>query len=225
MTPSIKLTYFDIEGAAEPTRLALLLSGTAFEDERIKFPDWAALKPTTPYGQLPLMTIDNGPVRTQSGAMLRYVGSSFSETLYPRDKIFDIEEALGVVEDMNKSWQPRLYMSMRPENFGHPKGFADTEEGKKLICEMREAWVQNELPKCLTNLEGLIEKNGGRWLASADEPTIADCQAIPLLRNLTRGHVDHVPTNCLETHPAICAYVQRFCALEPIQGRYNNGLF
>ena len=225
MTPSIKLTYFDIEGRAEPTRLALVLSGTAFEDERIKFPEWAALKPTTPYGQVPLMTIDNGPVRAQSGAMLRYVGSSFSPTLYPRDKIFDIEEAIGVVDDMNKSWQPSLYMGMRPEKFGRPVGFNNTEEGKKLVAEMRQAWVQDELPKHLTYLQDMIEKNGGTWLASAEEPSIADCLAIAILRSFTRGYIDHVPTNCLESHPAIVEYVKRFCNLEPIRGRYDNGLF
>eukprot|EP00529_Nitzschia_sp_RCC80_P039198 CAMPEP_0113493720 /NCGR_PEP_ID=MMETSP0014_2-20120614/28737_1 /TAXON_ID=2857 /ORGANISM="Nitzschia sp." /LENGTH=56 /DNA_ID=CAMNT_0000387591 /DNA_START=118 /DNA_END=285 /DNA_ORIENTATION=+ /assembly_acc=CAM_ASM_000159 len=48
----IKLTYFDIEGAGEPVRLALVMSGAEFEDDRIKFPDWGALKPKTPYGQL-----------------------------------------------------------------------------------------------------------------------------------------------------------------------------
>jgi glutathione S-transferase len=225
MTPSIKLTYFDIEGAAEPTRLALVLSGTAFEDERVKFPDWAALKPTTPYGQLPLMSIDNGPVRTQSGAMLRYVGSSFSQTLYPPDKIFDIEEAIGVVEDMSKSWQPSLSMGMRPEMSGYPVGFSNTEEGQKLVADLRQAWVRDKLPVHLTYLQDMIEKNGGKWLASAEEPTIADCMAVPFLRGFTRGHIDHVPTNCLETHPAIVEYVKRFCALEPIRGRYDSGLF
>jgi hypothetical protein len=63
----IKLTYFDIEGAAEPTWLALALAGQEYEDDRVKFlPDWTELNPKTPYSQLPLMTIDDGPVRTQS---------------------------------------------------------------------------------------------------------------------------------------------------------------
>jgi len=48
--PKIKLTYFDIEGVAEPIRLALVLSGIPFEDHRIKFDEWPAMKPTTPYG-------------------------------------------------------------------------------------------------------------------------------------------------------------------------------
>merc|ERR1712125_288293 len=108
--PSIKLTYFDIEGVAEQIRLALVLSGTEFEDIRVKFPDWAEMKPTTPYGQLPLLTVDDGPTRTQSNAMLRWAGMLKPEKeLYPADKVFDIQEAIGVIEDMNKSFIPCIY--------------------------------------------------------------------------------------------------------------------
>ena len=75
MAPKIKLTYFDIEGVAEPIRLAFAFAGVEFEDDRIKFPQWQELKPTTPHGTLPIMTIDDGPVITQSQAMLRYAAS------------------------------------------------------------------------------------------------------------------------------------------------------
>merc|ERR1712118_86554 len=56
--PTIKLTYFGIEGAAEKVRLALHIGKMAFEDERIDRDAWADLKPKTKFGQLPLMTID-----------------------------------------------------------------------------------------------------------------------------------------------------------------------
>ena len=225
MTPSIKLTYFDIEAAAEPVRLALVLSGTEFEDNRVQFPDWPALKPTTPYGQLPIMSIDGGPDRTQSGAMLRWVGSTLSTTLYPAEKIFDIEEAMGVGGDLSKSFEPCLYMNMRPERFGHPEGFGKTDECKAIVAAMRQKWVEEELAKYLTFLSDLIEKNGGGFLASKDTPTIADCQVIPFLRSLTRGHIDHVPSDCLEVNPTIVAYIKRFCAIDSVKGRYTNGLF
>jgi glutathione S-transferase len=65
MSPFIKFTYFNKEAAGEPVRLALLLSKTPFEDIRVDFGDeWTALKPTLPNGQLPVMTIDDGPIRT-----------------------------------------------------------------------------------------------------------------------------------------------------------------
>ena len=52
------------------------------------------------------MVIDGAPARTQSGAMLRWVGWALSPTLYPSDRLLDIEEAMGIVEDMAKSYEP-----------------------------------------------------------------------------------------------------------------------
>lgn len=222
---SIKLTYFDIEGVAEQVRLALVLSGTEFEDIRVKFPEWAEMKPTTPYGQLPMLTVDNGPTRTQSNAMLRWVSTLKPEKeLYPAEKLFDIEEAIGVLEDMNKSFTPCIYLAMRPQNFGYPEDFAKTIEGKAKIEEFRKNWVANELPKHLKYISDMIEKNGGSWLVKGDKPTIADCKAASMLRNFTRGHIDHFDTKCLEINPTIVQYAKRFCDLDGVKGRYTNGI-
>ena len=221
MAPAIKLTYFDIEGVAEAVRLALVLSGTEFEDVRVKFPEWGALKPTTKFGQLPIMTIDNGPQRVQSKAMLRWVGANCSETLYPSDKLLDIEEAIGLVEDLNGAFRPAGF----PDKSAHPEGFFDTEEGKKLIQTLREKYVAEALPKYVKFLSDLIKANDGKWLASKGEPTIADCFAVPILRNFTRGHLDYVPTSCLDFDEVIVDYIKRFCAIESVKGRYNNGIF
>lgn len=98
-TPSIKLTYFDIEGKGEPVRLALILAGVPFEDVRIKFPEWPELKPKTPSGKLPVLQIDNGPMKTQSVAMARLIGSRYSKTLYPADKAYEVDEVIGYVID------------------------------------------------------------------------------------------------------------------------------
>ena len=205
-------------------RLALLLSGTAFEDERIPFSDWPALKPKTPYGKLPLMSIDGGPPKTQSEAMLRWVGAECSDTLYPKELLYDIEEAIGLVEDLQVAWAPNLYISMRPQTYGYDEGYSKTEEGQNKVKNMREAWIQKDLPQFLKWMEEMMERNGGVWLASKDAPTIADCLAVPTLRNFSRGFIDYVPDDTLDAYPKIVAYIQRFCALEPIQGRYSDGI-
>jgi prostaglandin-H2 D-isomerase / glutathione transferase len=222
--PKIKLTYFDIEAAAEPIRLALAVSGTEYEDERVKFPDWKELKPKTPYGQLPIMTVDDGPARTQSAAMLRWVGAECSETLYPRDKLYEIEEALGVLGDFKRAWEPSFTMGMAPEKFGHEVGFAKTDQGKEMVKKLREDFVKNEMPDYLGRVEGLIEKAGGKWVVAGDEPTIADCSFVAFLRTFTKGHVDYVDTKCLETHPKVVDYCKRFCDLPQIKGRYSDGI-
>jgi glutathione S-transferase len=223
-TPSIKLTYFDIEGAAEPVRLALVLSKTPFEDNRVQFSEWAELKPKTPGGQLPFMTIDDGPMRTQSKAMLRWVGCNLSDTLYPSDNLFEIEEAIGVAEDVQRSFNPAFYMGMAPFKFGHPEDFAKTDEGKKLVQELREKFVSEELPKYLQRFSDMLSSHGGKWLVAGENPTVADCVAVPVLRSFTNGHLDFVNTNCLDGHPLVVEYIKNFCALDGVQGRYTKGL-
>ena len=218
-SPSIKLTYFDIAGRAEPVRLALALSKTPFEDERIGFADWATLKPTTPQGQLPLMTIDDQK-KTQSMAMLRHVGATYSETLYPREKLFDIEEALGLMDDFAASWAPCLFMGMRPQNFGYPEDFAKTEEGKECIKRMRTSWLEHKLPEHAKHIAEMIEKSGGVWIASKEQPTIADCAAFCQLIAFTKGYMDHVPVDCLDKYPAIKEYLARFKELPEIKEWY-----
>ena len=200
------------------------MAGIEFEDERVAFPDWKELKPKTPYGQLPLLSIDGAAPRTQSMAMLRYVATLYP-SLYPSDKVFDIEEALGVVDDVRQSWNPNLYMGMRPENYGYPEGFAKTEEGKALVQSMRETWIKEKMPGYLDNLCGLLKKNENQFLASTDAPTIVDCICVPFLRSFTRGHMDHVPATALDSHPEIVAYVKRVCAVQGVAGRYTDGLF
>jgi hypothetical protein len=44
--PSYKITYFNAAGRAEITRLVLVAAGQKFEDKRIEFKDWPALKPS-----------------------------------------------------------------------------------------------------------------------------------------------------------------------------------
>ena len=221
MAPSIKLTYFDIEGVVECVRLALVLSNTEFEDIRVKFPEWKEMKPNMPYGQLPVLQIDDGPLYAQSKGLLRYVGATYSKTLYPTDKLLAIEEAIGVTEDLQRSWVP----AFAPSKKLVPEGFFDTEEGKLKIKQLREEFLAEDLPKFMKYLTALLQKNGGKWLASSDEPTIADCFALPIIRAWTRGHVDYIPTTCLDPYPEIVDWIKRFCALEQIKGRYNNGIF
>eukprot|EP00978_Attheya_sp_CCMP212_P008671 scaffold20392_cov55-Attheya_sp.AAC.2 len=224
-TPSIKVTYFDIEGRAEPIRLALKLAQLPFEDERIKFPEWQELKPKTPYGQLPLLTVD-GKMKSQSDAMIRWVGSiDPANALYPAEKLYEIEEAMGVINDLSTSWGPSMYMGMRPENYGYPVGFGKTPEGIEKISSMRKQWIETQLPKFLTHLSDMIEQNGGIWLCSGEKPTIADCAAVATLRSFTRGHIDHVDPECInKANPKLVEYVEQFCSLPEIKGSYTNGI-
>ena len=44
--PKLKLTYFDVRGRGELSRFILHHAGREFEDHRITFAEWPALKPS-----------------------------------------------------------------------------------------------------------------------------------------------------------------------------------
>eukprot|EP00091_Calanus_sinicus_P012815 TRINITY_DN2864_c0_g1_i13.p1 TRINITY_DN2864_c0_g1~~TRINITY_DN2864_c0_g1_i13.p1 ORF type:complete len:165 (-),score=24.05 TRINITY_DN2864_c0_g1_i13:186-680(-) len=80
--PNVKLTYFDLRARAEPCRLLLAYAGTKYEDERLAAPwdnmaPWAALKPNTPWGQVPLLAWD-GEIIAQSMACARFLAREFN---------------------------------------------------------------------------------------------------------------------------------------------------
>ena len=95
------------------------------------------------YGQLPILTLDDGTEIYQSDAMLRYVASLGGNT-YPNDvkKRLEIDVAMGVMADMYRSWGPCLYTAMMPEKYGHFD--VDGEKKAALIKRLREDWVAVE---------------------------------------------------------------------------------
>ena len=97
-----KLTYFGLPGRGEAIRLALFLGDIDFNDDRIGFGDWKALKPNTPWGSLPVLTLADGTTQiAQTRAILRFVGKETK--LYPiEDHVTaaKIDELLDAVEDM-----------------------------------------------------------------------------------------------------------------------------
>lgn len=203
--PAIKLTYFNIAGVAEKIRNAFILGGIPFEDERIQFSQWAELKPKTPYGQLPVMTVD-GKQMTQSDAMLRFAATLAPE-LYPEGQELRIDELLGLVGDFLKAWSPQIYIAMAPEKYGYPVEFKGSEEHKSKIKEMRDGFLAKDLDRFLGYFEAELKDK--RFLCG-NTPTIADCALVPELRKFQQGYMDHVPTTSLDGHPVIVAYINRF---------------
>lgn len=211
----LELTYFDIAATpGEKLRLALKLAGVPFKDNRVKFPEWAELKPKTKYGQMPFMLAD-GEELYQSGALLRWAGQMGNGTLYPASTdptlCRKIEEMLGLADDLQRAWTPALYMGMgRHTSYGYPSEWPDKDATVKAL---REKFVAEELPKYMAFVTDALSSSGG--FICGPTPTIADCQLIPQLTYFTRGVADYVPKDCLDKYPAVTAYIARFKALLP----------
>ena len=220
--PKLRLQYFNIEGPAEKIRLALSIANIPFTDDRVVFDQWQAIKPTTPYGQLPLLHVDDdAKCLAQSDAILLYCGRLANDagvSLYDASKQTEIDEALGLVDDMLVNWRACLYIGMNPKSLGHAEEIKGTPEHDALIRTMRERWMAEEFPRYVGFFNKRFAKS--KYLVG-DEVTIADCALIPQLRRFCSGGIDHVSKDCLEQYPELKAYYDRFHAIPQVAAWYE----
>jgi glutathione S-transferase len=75
--PKYTLTYFPVRARGETARMLFALAGQEYEDKRVPLEEWPAMKPTTPLGQLPLLSVDGKPPIWQSTAINRFLAREF----------------------------------------------------------------------------------------------------------------------------------------------------
>ncbi|TMW59794.1 hypothetical protein Poli38472_004863 [Pythium oligandrum] len=176
VAPRLKLTYLDGPGRAEPTRLAFLIGGIEFEDERIpEYGDIAKRGSTLPFGQVPVLSID-GEVHAQSHQILRYAG--IRAGLYPSTnfkKALRVDEVLRLVDDYFNTIA--LTYAMEPEA---------QHSARKLIAK-------ETLPKMFSELDKRIAGWGGQY-AVGDELTVADLLIYCWVLGLKSGYLLAIPT-------------------------------
>jgi prostaglandin-H2 D-isomerase / glutathione transferase len=183
--PKPKLTYFDAPvSRGEECRLALHLAGVEFEDVRLKFADWAAYKPTTPFGALPLLEMPGKPVLAQSNAILVLIGRQHG--LHPRD---DFEAArheamMHHVEDMRAVVGPTLRIK-------------DEEEKKKV----REGLAATFLPAWAAAAERQIGGDGPFF--GGEALNVVDLKLHMGIRWFAGGTFDHVPATIFSAFPRL----------------------
>jgi len=141
-----KLTYFPVEAKGELIRLIFAQAEIEYEDVRIPWADWPPIKPTTPFGHLPLLEFD-GETFTGSGPIARYLaekhglaGSSDTDNL----KIAGI-----------KDYQNEVVLKM-------VRAFFEKDEAKKEA--MKQEIIQDSIPQQLGNMERRIQENPAGWL-------------------------------------------------------------
>ncbi|XP_052575137.1 hematopoietic prostaglandin D synthase isoform X2 [Peromyscus californicus insignis] len=70
--PSYKLIYFNMRGRAEIIRYIFAYLDIKYEDHRIEQADWPKIKPTLPFGKIPVLEV-GGLTLHQSLAIARYL--------------------------------------------------------------------------------------------------------------------------------------------------------
>lgn len=179
-----RLIYFDFAGSrGEECRLALHLAGIAFEDVRVQNADWPALKPQLPFGAMPVLEWPGQPPLAHSNAILVLIGRRHG--LHPSD---DFEAArheslMCAVEELRHSLSPTLRIS---------------DPAQKRAA--REALAANELKTWSSQVERQI--GAGPFLAG-ERLQVADLKLYMIVRWLTSGVLDHIPTTVLDHCPKL----------------------
>ncbi len=178
-----KLTYFDAPvSRGEECRLALHLAGIDFEDERIKFADWAAMKERMPYGSLPVLELPGKPALAHSNAILVLIGRRHG--LHPTDD-FEAASHEGMmqhVEDLRARVSPTLRM-----------GDAEKKTAREaLVADFLPAWAR------------AAEKNiRGAPFFGGEKIQVVDLKIHMAVRWFTGGKVDHIPASIFADYPRL----------------------
>lgn len=141
--PEVKVYYFQIKALGEPIRLLLAYGGQEFEDIRLTQADWSALKPTMPFGQMPVLAID-GKKYAQHIAISRYLGRKYELAGKDIDEDFEIDQVVDFFNDI------RLRAAAV---------YKETDEARK--AKMQEENEVNHYPGMLKKLNEIITQNNG----------------------------------------------------------------
>lgn len=179
-----RLFYFDFAGSrGEECRIALHLAGVDFEDVRVKGSDWPAMKASTPFGAMPVLEIPGKAPLAHSNAILVLVGRQHG--LHPADAFEAArhESLMCAVEELRHTLTPTLRIT-------------DPEQKRAA----REALAANELPTWGSQVERQL--GDGPFIGGA-APQVADIKLYMIVRWLTTGVVDHVPTTVFDSCPKL----------------------
>merc|ERR1712051_345029 len=99
---NIKLTYFNGKGRGETARLVLAYAGKDYEDRRVSFEDMPSLKPSLPFGQLPVLEVDGVNI-CQSMAISRYLANEFGLAGNSSLVKAQIDEVVDVINDVHNA--------------------------------------------------------------------------------------------------------------------------
>lgn len=167
------LTYFDSPASrGEECRMALSLAGIDFTDRRLKRDEWAALKPSMPYGSLPVLEIPGKAPLAHSNAILGFIGREHG--LLPSDS-FEAARHVAVMEaceELRHHVTPVLRI---------------TDEAQKVTARGE---LQN---KYMPTWAGFVEKQiGSGPFFGGSTISVADIKLYMIVRWVASGNIDHV---------------------------------
>lgn len=201
-----EVVYFDAPGRAEAIRVCLYIasqkegSDVDFKDTRIEGKDWAALKPATPLGSIPLLKLE-GFTHVQSLSLARYAAKLAD--LYPTDPVqaMYVDEVMETLNEMISSFPTSK----------------DEEEKKKL----REEFAATTMKKYVDFMESVIQHNsGGKGVAKT--PSVADLLLKEIVGMVRAGFMDYIDKEYFDAYPGILASAEAIDEHDGVKAYYAS---
>jgi len=189
--PQLKLYYFGVRGRAELIRYLLVYSNTPYEDVRIKQEDWSTIKPTMPFGHVPVLEID-GFKLSESVAIARHVAREYGlagKNTWDQARADMLVDGL---QDVRNSKEGKAVTGALIKN--------DPDELKTAY----EAFRDGTLKTFLDRYNNFLAENGGKFFVGEDF-TWADIAVAEYL-NYIEEAIDQM---VLDRYPALSDLVRR----------------
>lgn len=198
------LSYFNIPGRGESSRLMFAILDVEYENKVVPFSEWGGLKSTVPWGGLPMLELADGRKIGQQRAILRSLGRAAG--LYPLPDIFQtmrVDEILDSVEDLVQ--------------ITNDTGKGMDTEAK--VAARKESAEKGAIYAKLAEVDAFIAMNGKGGYAVGESLSLADVQIFSITSNVTCGFFDGVLPDTLKpfaniqgvrktvsSHPAVKKY-------------------
>ncbi|EFJ52621.1 hypothetical protein VOLCADRAFT_102603 [Volvox carteri f. nagariensis] len=198
----LKLHYFGLPGRAETSRICLTIGKVPYEDVIYEFKTWQEHKAKMPFGQVPVLELEDGKMLAQSGAIERYVAKLAG--LYPDDPLQAAlaDQAAFQMSDILELFTPTFQMS--PEE----------------KVKARQEILATKGKEKMLYLSKLLETSGE--YVAGDKLSYGDIVIFATLSNLVSGFMDGVPKDLLDEYPVLKAFRNKIASIPAVKEHYEK---
>ena len=211
--PKLELFYFDIPGKGEAIRLHCAFAGLPLKDTRLSRDQFTTMKEDgkLPYGQVPLLIVDEKNYIAQSASIMRYLGKLSG--LYPSDP-FKAALVDSIIDEEND-----LFAALTCSRYRDRFGFGCLDDST--VATVRADLNNVVLPRHLKFFQDLLSKSSTGWLADTQNPTIADFIVVPRMQWLAGGNNDGISLTILDDNaPAVNELISKMMNLDAVKSFY-----
>ena len=186
----IKLVYFDFNfWRVDILRLSLGYSKVPYEYKRIKRQEWPKEKEKFPFGQLPIIIIEDKQY-AHTHSLARFC--ALESKLYDNNKLkaMVIDQVLDWANEITNKIAPSIRAAIRDK---------DLEKSNRL----REEFIKNDLLVWFSYLEKLFDQNSKKKNFFNDKFSMADIVAWRVIYWFYCGMLDKIDNKFLDKFPLI----------------------